>query len=355
MCKGGGIVPDLTPLQTAWAAVPGDEIDAQKVRALMFGYDAKWGGESWTPVEVESEYELPIVNPATHRTSRTHTHAGKRDVILCRFTNEPLWLCEHKTTTDDFEGPTPYWLRLSIDSQVSEYMLAAWQSGTKLAGTLYDVIRRPLTKPKAIPAGAQKGDPAVGSAREIAELGTFYGWGNNLGVPGDMKETPYLYSLRLARDVFDRPDHYYARRAIPRLDSDLAEYATELWQVAQAIRDARNSGRWFRNSGACNDYNRTCEYLPLCAGEDVPESENWRRAEKTHVELDKAGPNALTNSRLGCFQSCRRKHYYRYEQRLRPVRLEESEALYFGTLMHRALEAWWRAKMPGNPTQGDTP
>jgi hypothetical protein len=47
-------------------------------------------------------------------------------------------------------------------------------------------------------------------------------------------------------------------------------------------------------------------------------------------------PELLTHSRLSCFRACPRKHYLRYERKLRPV--ETSEALRVGSAFHYALE-----------------
>jgi hypothetical protein len=48
----------------------------------------------------------------------------------------------------------------------------------------------------------------------------------------------------------------------------------------------------------------------------------------------------LTSSRLKTARACQRLHLYEYVQGFRPVR--DSDALRFGTLIHLALEAWWR-------------
>ena len=48
----------------------------------------------------------------------------------------------------------------------------------------------------------------------------------------------------------------------------------------------------------------------------------------------------LTASRLKTARACQRLHLYEYVQGFRPVR--DAEALRFGTLIHLALEAWWR-------------
>src|SRR5688572_7849557 len=49
----------------------------------------------------------------------------------------------------------------------------------------------------------------------------------------------------------------------------------------------------------------------------------------------------LTTSRLKAYRRCAREHHLSYDLGFRPV--VEAEAVKFGSLMHRALEAWWKA------------
>lgn len=49
----------------------------------------------------------------------------------------------------------------------------------------------------------------------------------------------------------------------------------------------------------------------------------------------------LTATRLRAFRSCARYHHLRYGERWQPA--VEAEALRFGTLIHKGLEAWWTA------------
>lgn len=56
--------------------------------------------------------------------------------------------------------------------------------------------------------------------------------------------------------------------------------------------------------------------------------------------------NLLTSSRMRAFRECARLHRLRYVDGWRAVR--ESEALRFGTLFHRGLEAWWTAHAAGD-------
>lgn len=330
---------DEFTLDNPWKDPASAAVIGAKVKGLMVGYDARWAGGGWSPVgELERVVRLPIVNPETGRTSRTFDQAGKFDGVVTG--NGRTVLLEHKSTSDDIGDPdAPYWRRLAIDSQVSKYMLQSWQEGLKLDGCLYDVIRKPGIRPKAL---------TKAQVAEIASAKTYSGF----GVPeeeaarvmaGEHEESPYLYFLRLAAETIAEPAKYFQRRMIPRLDSDVAEYAGELWAIADEIRLARINGRHYRNSEACMTWGRPCEYLGLCSGIDSPDSDKWTRAESVHEELPGVGDgrDTLTNSRIKTFQTCRRKHFHRYEEGLRRSNEDEAEALYLGTALHEALAAWW--------------
>lgn len=57
----------------------------------------------------------------------------------------------------------------------------------------------------------------------------------------------------------------------------------------------------------------------------------------------------LTNSRMKAARACRRLHKYRYLLRMRPAL--DALVLRFGTLVHKGLEAWWKAKQAGLPQE----
>jgi hypothetical protein len=48
-----------------------DPYEAVKLRALLRGYDARWGDESHDVVAIEREFRAPVVNPETGASSRT--------------------------------------------------------------------------------------------------------------------------------------------------------------------------------------------------------------------------------------------------------------------------------------------
>jgi hypothetical protein len=209
------------------------------------------------------------------------------------------------------------------------------------------------------------------------------------GLRATERETLEAYEIRLADDCTNqRPEWYFQRRMIPRTDAELLEYAKELWGHGQDILHARREDRWPRNSGACMLYGRPCKFLAICSGYDSPDSDKWQRKQFVHNELPQVpscrcprcegekvieikpaavghpddlaeyvpcpeckgegmlyssdGRDILTNSRIRCFQTCKRKHYYEYELGIERLDEEEAESLFFGNLWHVAQAAWWR-------------
>jgi len=307
---------------------------AAKCRGLMRGYDARWRDAGWETISVEEQFELPVINPESERSSRSFRQGGKIDGMIRFAESGRKYLLEHKSTSQDISDPaSPYWGVLAIDSQVSHYVLGKWQGGTKLDGTVYDVMRKPGIRPKKISSTDQM---------EMIKHGTYCGFEIPKSLRLHKEESLDHYELRLYRETLDEPNKYFQRRTIHRLDSELLEYAQEMWEVSQSILDARRKDAHYRNSNACIQYNSPCEYLSLCRGEDSPESDRWVKQQSVHDELIvEDGRDLLTNSRLKCFQTCRRKHLYRYEMGLRRRQDEEREALVFGSLWHEALEQWW--------------
>ncbi|MHB1426417.1 MAG: PD-(D/E)XK nuclease family protein, partial [Gemmataceae bacterium] len=168
----------------------------------------------------------------------------------------------------------------------------------------------------------------------------------------DGRETPEMFQARLIQDTRERPDWYFGRQLVTRLEKELLTYAEELWRTAKDIHAAESSGDDRRNDVACFAFHRPCEYLGLCAGHDDPTRTHWRQLPTLHPELEDptCGPTTLTHSRISTFATCRRKHFYRY--RLGITRWDIPEPLTFGSLFHEALAAWWRTNGP--PSQRQT-
>lgn len=349
-----------TPLQQSIDRIyeitdPEDWQVAATCQGLIVGYDRRWSDEqdAIDLIEVEGTYTSPLINIETNRASRTFTIAGKMDKLAEDAAGNIL--VDHKTTSQDISDPTsPYWRQLAVDSQASHYELLLLSNGIRVDEIVWDVIRKPGIKPKQI----SKSD-----REQVLANHTYCGHamsGKTLDyLTGETRENGELYAARLATETIENPDRYFGRRSNPRTREQLAEYAEELWGTAGLIREAKRNGHHFRNSGACFNYSTPCRFLGLCSGVDTPESENWQPKPKKNPELPDGigGDSVLTNSRLRCFQTCRRKHYYEYELGIERVDAERREALHFGSVWHEVLDTWWQAmhERKGNGYSNEQP
>lgn len=348
------IAPTQTPMlrdameaiNTFPAADESQQLVAAKCRALITGYDKRWASAGYIPERVEETLVSDLYNPDTKGKSRTFQAAGKLDVTARYFQRRVL--IDHKTTSQDISDPNgPYWRQLVVEGQVSHYMLLQWMHAEKCDDALWDVIRKPSISPKKITKAEIRAVVSIGEYcdQRVSEAD------KQSFIAGGERETVSMYEARLVHDCTkERPEWYFARRSVPRMDSEILEYARELWQHSQDMLYTRQqSGLPPRNSGACMLYGSPCKFLGICSGHDSPESDRWQPKAQIHPELpaDLENPKGLlTNSRIRCFQTCRRKHFYEYELAIERQDEEEREALYFGTVMHEGLRAWWEALIP---------
>ena len=310
-------------------------------RGLLRGYDARWrdAHRNIEILEIEKTYKAPLINPASSRLSRTFSLAGKLDKIV---RENGLVFYDHKTTSYDISDPNgDYWRQLQIDGQAKFYEILLRSNGIAVERIVWDVIRKPRIKPKKLAKAAQA---------EIVSLGTYCGFKVSQDTIERTKyateENAELYEHRVARESLDNPDRYFQRQPVMRLDDELVEHWSEVWDISGEIREARRNGRWSRNSGACMNYGRACQFLAICSGHDAPDSDEWATKKNVHSELDDIdgdGRSVITNSRLRCFQTCHRKHFYQYELGIEKPERETEESLYFGSLFHASLDKWWAA------------
>lgn len=347
----------MNALQAAIDAVnqyesPENALVCAKCRGLIHGYDARWREAGYIPEKVEETLIADLYNPDSENgKSRTFAMGGKLDVVAKLGFRRIL--IDHKTCSQDIADPNAaYWRQLVVEGQVSHYMLLQWAHGEKCDDAMWDVVRKPSIAPKKLSAADRKSVTAFGGKYfgcEVSEA-------SKQALLSDDRETPELFEIRLRHDcTIERPEWYFARRSVPRMDSEILDYARDLWQHSKDIlytRDAsRNTGRLPpKNGGACMTYGTPCKFLGICSGHDTPDSERWQKKASIHPELPVIDTNRelLTNSRIRCFQTCRRKHYYEYDLAITRVDEEEKEALFFGTVYHAGLEAWWNTFMEGN-------
>ena len=272
---GYDVVPEWVTDLLDWT------VQRATLERLLHAYFLRYRDDGLKVISVERQFELPLVNPDTGAESKTFRLAGKIDRIV-QLPDGRLAVLETKTTSSSLDDGSDYWARLRLDSQISLYVYAARQLGFDVATVLYDVVRKPEI-------GVLRATPA--EKRKFTKEGRLY------ANQRDKDETPAEFAERLSADIASRPDFYFARREIPRLDSDLAEAQAERWQQAQLLRDCQRLKRWFRNTGACLHPYR-CPYTEICFTGAKPEQSlplGFVRIENVHPEL--IGGNTDGNSR----------------------------------------------------------
>jgi len=250
----------------AWAEPAEWAVECEKIRQLLAGYFWRYENDYIEILSAEQVFESSLVNPVTGSASRTFSLAGKIDALV-RLNNARLAVLEYKTTGEDIGPDSEYWLRLRCDPQISQYILGARALGHDTATVIYDVTRKPTIQPKQIPVLDEDGlkivvdehDERIYNAnrRPRQSPDSKKGWKLETRT-----ESPEEYGRRLLEDIGDRPDFYYARREVPRLEDELQEFQLELWQQTRQLREAQRHGRWFRNVGRMTcEY---CEFSELC-------------------------------------------------------------------------------------------
>lgn len=343
---------------------------AAKAAAMVEVYFQVSEEMSLTVEAVEQWYELDVVNPRSGRTRKAgYTHCGFLDGIVAgKFGQRSgRFILERKTCDQDISQSSHYWDRLRLNHQLDEYALAYWQQhGTTVDGIIYDVLRQPGISPRTV---------TLGELAEISEFGTYFGspvqnkeiirasnfleakaWyaedkknhakakksNPELGdfstePPEQPKESPHLFRLRCLAYLRERPQDFFAQRFIMKSEGEILDYADELWTLSELVHGCRTKDTSPRNPGACFGFATTCEYIGLCTGTDAEDSSKWDIREVKH-------PERLSQSRLACFQSCRRKHFYRYVAGIIPQEKPTTDKQHLGLLVHQALEVLWQSQ-----------
>lgn len=309
-----------------------DPFDRVRAEELIRGYDARWGAEVVETIRVEAEFTTPLVNPETGAESRTWQLAGKLDVIA-RVDGRLVYV-EHKTSSEDIGPGSPYYARLRLDGQASNYFVGARALGYDVEAAIYDVLGKPGIKPlRATP---------VESRKYVAKTGALYA--NQRAEDETVDEFRARFRETLATD----PERFYQRVEVVRLDKERDDAAFDMWATGQQIRESQRLKRWPRNPGACSRWGRMCGFFDACTGAaGLDDTTRFRQVESAHEELAVAAASSprrlplLTSSSSAAYRTCPRLYELRYERGLKPA--VEADPLRFGSLVHVGLETWWLA------------
>ncbi len=271
-----------------WSAITArgdlDAYSAAMVAAMVTVHQEQRAGQTLEVVASEVAFDLPLRNPTTGAASKVWRIAGKIDRIY-RLPDGRLCLQDYKTTTEDMTPGSDFWLRLSLDQQMSLYVLAARELGHDIQTIVYDVTERPMQKPhKATPVEDRK---FTQKASKLAD-GTIRPAGSLYAGQRETDETPEEFAGRVAETMRAEPTRFFARHEIARTDGDLDDVRHEVWSQQLAMREMQRSGRWFKNPNACVSPYR-CPYLSICAQstqrltDSVPDG--FRKLADAHPEL----------------------------------------------------------------------
>ncbi len=260
-----------------WLARDDFEVEQETAVAMVKGWMRRYGDDGIVKaVAVELKFDLPLINPNTGRPHPYYRNAGKIDGIV-ELPDGKLAIIEHKSVGEDLAADGDYWKRLLLDHQISRYYLAAQELGYDVQTVVFDCVRKPLIRPKAV----SKAD------RQQSTYHKHY-HGVTLTAMCPDRETPAMYGARVLSDMGERPAWYFARMEIPRLQSDLDEYERDRWAIVSQIASCEAAGYWPRNTVSCTSP-YTCRFLDVCRnmrtlGEnDVPDG--FKITKKLHPEL----------------------------------------------------------------------
>ena len=244
------------------------DMERETILRLVCAYDWRWSVHKLEYVHTELQFRLPLINPETGKPTPNFDLGGKIDGIV-KLEDGRLAIKETKTMSEDIGPDSVVWRRLRMDHQISLYIDAARRLGFDVQTVLYDVARKPAIEPTPVPL--LDGD----GIKIVLNRG-----GNRVRTKDEKKwrqtastEDGYTLQTRpmtvqewgekLTADICERPEWYFARVEVPRMDQDINEYKSELWDIQIAIRDAQRNGRHYRtvNRNTCG----YCPYFDICS------------------------------------------------------------------------------------------
>lgn len=273
-----------------------NDLWGEKLYRLFMAHRLYWRDQDaeYEVERVEHRFEYEVQPPLSEQAERPQcvTIRGMIDSVI-RYPDGRRGIIERKTTSDSVEDGSPYWDRLTLDTQVGIYGFAADAPDV----ILYDVVRKPTIRPKKITkAEAEKITRQVNESEWIVYCGEKMPAVEGAScVEAEGHETLRMYGARLAKDIAERPGYYFGRREVPRTKAEYEALAGDTLATVEAIEAARYSGdpdrAFYRNPGGCS-VPGPCAFFALCTANHVPRigeaPAGFQVREHRHPELDGA-------------------------------------------------------------------
>ena len=181
-------------------------------------------------IKVEHAFDVPLRNPATGRQSRTFRFMGVIDGIV-RDQLGDMKILETKTTSS-IDGA--YLEVVQTQIQTWLYTYGGKHHYKEISGWIYDVAKKPSIR-------LRKGE--------------------------DREE----YSFRVKQKSLEPEGSITIEK---EHDQDKVDEAmATVWRISEKIREDRRRG-FVRNTQACFDWHRPCEFMSICIGRDIGHDED---------------------------------------------------------------------------------
>ena len=294
LCDGTGVLPkDLMDavvryLNYAYENVPDskthEQWEVERITLLhsFSGYQWFYSDSPFEIISSEIKYDLPVVDPLTHRKIPKVRSVGRIDHII-RVENSGLYYITERKSTSRSLTTNRYWSYLQRNVQTVSYLWAARicqrlsrleNIGVKrddplIEGVFYDVWHKPDIAPRKL---------------YKKELDEFEKTGSYCGQPFSSIptfENSEMFGARLLSDISERPEHYFARKEFPIALEQLQDFELKQSRLAKKIRLEEDKDLWICHEGSCETPFQ-CEFYPLCANNikigpnDIPEGFNKR-------------------------------------------------------------------------------
>ncbi len=231
----------------AWSTV---DMDLRKAFGMTNAWKEYWkdsahpfGNDKWEWLHSELEFSFSV-------NAYGDKHVGKMDGIVRHKEWDKVFVYELKTATA--REKDSYIHRLGVDRQVFANIYAAREMGFHVDGILYDVIWKP-------------------------------------GIRQKKEETLPELADRFVATMVETPQDYFHREVMYRKDEEIADHLYDVQAQFTAIDNAKKQGgRFYRNSGACDNFGKLCPFFSACMENGNLDMEKvYRVRDRKHPELSK--------------------------------------------------------------------
>ncbi len=248
------------------------EQDRELVKTIYGRYIQHYACENIQPILLESQGEVPILNPKTGRPSRNWTFRFKVDGVV-QDSNGFYWIIEHKTAS---QINTQYIKSLTMDTQCVAYIDAIRRTfPLDIKGVIYNVVLKDAPKP---PALLKKGGLSIAKNQNTtAELF------RDAIIENGLDEADYAEHLEWLEA---NQKQFFYREWLVFPEELIQEWRQEIWQIAQDVREAEKKKAWYKNTAQCTKYG-ICQYFDICTAidRDIIIELNFLKKESDHEEL----------------------------------------------------------------------